>query len=219
MQLPIRYFYCALLFGMIVLLGSCERDLENILDDNDLSAEPLSEDIRYPNDNLYSVEKFNLGQNLFWDPILSGPKSIACATCHHPNFGWADGRALSSGVGGIGLGPERQNGIVVSRNAPTILNTAFNGIDINGNYNPVLAPMFWDNRAHGLEEQALLPMLSNDEMRGNEIAENDILDTIVLRLNAIPSYRNMFEQAFGNQIINEGKNCTSISNFSKKSSS
>src|SRR5687767_10894626 len=48
-----------------------------------------------------------LGELLFWDPILSGPKDVACATCHHPDFAWADGRALSLGTGAVGLGPAR----------------------------------------------------------------------------------------------------------------
>ena len=36
-----------------------------------------------------------LGRLLFFDPVLSGEKDIACATCHQPSFAWADGRALS----------------------------------------------------------------------------------------------------------------------------
>lgn len=48
-----------------------------------------------------------LGQQLFFDPILSGDRNISCATCHHPNFAMADGRTLSIGVGGNGLGPQR----------------------------------------------------------------------------------------------------------------
>ena len=43
----------------------------------------------------------------------------------------------------------------VKRNSQTILNTAFNGIDLDGGYDPAMAPMFWDVRALGLEAQAL----------------------------------------------------------------
>ena len=143
-----------------------------------------------------STAKFELGQALFWDPILSGAKDIACASCHHPDFGYADGRQLSSGVDGIGLGPDRLNGVLVKRNAPTVLNTGFNGIDILGNYDPNTSPMFWDNRASGLEEQALLPVLSKEEMRGAIIAEMDILDTVVQRLTTIEAYHDLFERAF-----------------------
>ena len=37
-----------------------------------------------------------LGQLLFYDPILSGNRSVACATCHHPRFGTSDGVSLSA---------------------------------------------------------------------------------------------------------------------------
>ena len=43
---------------------------------------------------------------------------MACASCHHPDFGYADGRELSSGVNGIGLGPNRVNGVVVKKKLP-----------------------------------------------------------------------------------------------------
>ncbi|MBI3957889.1 MAG: ScyD/ScyE family protein, partial [Chloroflexi bacterium] len=48
-----------------------------------------------------------LGQQLFFDPILSGDRNISCATCHHPAFALADGRVLPIGTGGAGLGPQR----------------------------------------------------------------------------------------------------------------
>ena len=75
-----------------------------------------------------------LGRLLFWDPILSGNKDIACATCHHPDFAYADGRDLPLGTGSVGLGPARRDVSggripVVKRNSPTVLNTAFNGLD------------------------------------------------------------------------------------------
>ena len=49
----------------------------------------------------------HLGRLLFWDPILSGNKDTACATCHHPDFAYADGRDLPRGTGSVGLGPKR----------------------------------------------------------------------------------------------------------------
>jgi cytochrome c peroxidase len=77
------------------------------------------------------TEVAELGRLLFWDPILSGHKDVACATCHHPDFAYADGRDLSRGTRAVGLGPARidvSEGRIppVRRNSPTILNTAFN---------------------------------------------------------------------------------------------
>ena len=48
-----------------------------------LSDLPLK--VLSPADNLSSTDKIALGKALFWDPVLSGGKDVACATCHHPN--------------------------------------------------------------------------------------------------------------------------------------
>ena len=56
-----------------------------------------------------------LGRLLFWDPILSGHRDVACATCHHPDFAYADGRDVSLGALAVGLGParvDRSNGTI-----------------------------------------------------------------------------------------------------------
>jgi len=60
-----------------------------------------------PADNPTIPERVVLGRLLFWDPILSGQQDVACATCHHPDFGYSDGLALSIGANGVGLGPSR----------------------------------------------------------------------------------------------------------------
>lgn len=48
-----------------------------------------------------------LGQDLFFDPLLSGDRNISCATCHHPALAMADARVLPIGAGGTELGPQR----------------------------------------------------------------------------------------------------------------
>ncbi|MCP4168344.1 MAG: ScyD/ScyE family protein [Chloroflexi bacterium] len=48
-----------------------------------------------------------LGQALFFDPILSGDKNISCGTCHHPLLAGGDGRVLPIGNGGAKVGPGR----------------------------------------------------------------------------------------------------------------
>jgi len=178
-----------------------------IIDNNILDDRGLPQIVVAPADNTLTAAKVELGRLLFWDPILSGELDVSCATCHHPDFGYADGRALPIGVGGVGLGPARIDGVnddigLVQRNSPTIVNTAFNGIDDQGNVNPNQAPMFWDNRANGLEEQALLPLHSFEEMRGHAFAEEETLEVIVDRINAIAAYRNQFQQIFsGNNAV------------------
>ena len=205
-----------MLFSSIFLLSSCEEDDITIVEQNHeefISALPQS--VLYPLDNPYSEEKESLGRLLYWDPILSGTKDVACVSCHHPDLGYADGLNFSQGVGGSGLGQNRIGGLKTRRNAPTVINTAFNGIDNDGNYQAEAAPMFWDNRAQSLEEQALLPMLSKEEMRGSTIPEQHIMDTIIRRLNAIPEYVAKFEQAFGSNEINQERILAAITTFER----
>jgi cytochrome c peroxidase len=158
-----------------------------------------------------------LGRLLFWDPILSGDQDVACATCHHPDFAYADGRELSLGAGAVGLGPDRVDASdgaipVVERNSQTILNVAFNGLDDRrrgrrrgarafdgppASVNQRAAPMFWDNRVRSLELQALEPLKALEEMRGTAYPEDEAVATVVARLQAIPAYATRFESAFG----------------------
>ena len=52
-----------------------------------------------PADNPPTAETIALGRRLFYDPILSSDRSVSCASCHSPQFGFADSRPLSEGVG------------------------------------------------------------------------------------------------------------------------
>ena len=110
----------------LLAMGFSDQDTERVA-----AQAIISEYDRAP--NTAAVE---LGRLLFWDPILSGEKDIACGTCHHPDFAYADGRDLSVGTGAVGLGPARvdtSRGRIptVKRNSPTVLNTLFNGLDEN----------------------------------------------------------------------------------------
>lgn len=153
----------------------------------------------------------DLGRLLFWDPILSGEQDVSCATCHHPEYAWADGRDLSLGPNASGLGPDRTQHAeslipVVKRNAPTVLNTVYNGFGVRRGRRgqartPIAlqnaAPMFWDNRVSSLEAQALEPIKAFEEMRGSTYPEERAVDSVVARLRAIPDYVDLFDDAFG----------------------
>lgn len=184
---------------IVVLATACGAPEFDVPLEHSVSALPTS--IPEPADNPGTPEKVALGRLLFWDPILSGERDVACATCHHPDFGYADGRALSVGVGGHGLGPERREGSTphrTPRSSMTLLNVAWNGLGLqNDDLVASEAPMFWDNRERSLEEQALLPVQNLDEMRGPRFAESEILEEVVARLRAIPAYVARFEAAFG----------------------
>jgi cytochrome c peroxidase len=165
----------------------------------DLGALPLT--VPHPPDNPTSEEKVTLGRLLFYDPILSGNMDVACATCHQAEFNYAEFLETSIGVNGAGNGSKRRflspNDIpFVKRNSQSILNTAFNGLTNHTPYQAEAAPMFWDLRAKSLEEQALLPIKTLEEMRGRGYSEAKILDEIIRRIRGIPEYLRLFESAF-----------------------
>ena len=169
------------------------------------------DNIKTPADNPITTAKTNLGKMLFWDPILSGDKDVACVSCHHPDFGYAENLDISIGSNGVGLGSTRHfqtpNTIgFVKRNAHTVLNTAFNGMDGIGNYDPANAPMFWDLRKKTLELQSLEPIKSLEEMRGHHFTDSTALDSVVARLKNIEEYRQLFKLAFGSELSINAEN-------------
>lgn len=164
----------------------------------------LPKEIPFPESNPFSKEKAVLGKLLFFDPILSGNKDVACATCHHPEFGFAESLELSIGVNGHGFGSKRAFRIpndipFVKRNSQTIVNSAFNGISEGKSFDANHAPMFWDLRAESLEKQALEPIKTMEEMRGKNIEKDVILTKVIERLKANSEYNRLFETAFGKQ--------------------
>jgi cytochrome c peroxidase len=122
----------------------------------------------------------SLGKMLFFDPILSADRTLSCAYCHHPEYGLSDGRTHAMGRGGKGVGPSRQDGIVLPVGSPTLWNGA-------------LAPRFmWDGRFATLSEQAEGPLYHPDEMATSR-------RKLELTLNANATYRKLFRQAFDYQ--------------------
>lgn len=196
---------CFLLVGLLLLAWSCGEKREQAKKKQktetvaDLGALPRM--VTDPADNPTTPEKVRLGRLLFFDPILSGNKDVACVTCHQPEFSYAEFLETSIGVNGTGRGSKRffldPNDIpFVKRNSQSILNAAFNGIKNDEPYHPESAVMFWDSRAKSLEEQALFPIRTFEEMRGHGYEEDRVVDEVVRRLQAIPEYRRLFAAAF-----------------------
>src|SRR5437867_6010379 len=120
-----------------------------------------------PLGNPSSPAKVALGRLLFFDPVLSRDRRMACATCHNPADGFADPRGFSIG----------RDGKRLARRTPSVANLAY------------ARSLFADGRAGSLEEQMLEPMLSDLEMAGD-------VDSITTRLRANPEYRELFGRAF-----------------------
>ncbi|MBV0912018.1 cytochrome-c peroxidase [Anianabacter salinae] len=137
-----------------------------------------------------------LGQLLFYDPVLSGNRNISCGTCHHPRFATGDGVSLSLGEGGTGLGPDRTPDPAnmpeqrIPRNATALFNLGAREFTV----------MFHDGRVEAdpskpsglrtpldedmvqgfsgvLSAQTMFPVLSADEMAGH-YSENDVAQAV-----------------------------------------
>ncbi|ETX16365.1 cytochrome C peroxidase [Roseivivax halodurans JCM 10272] len=137
-------------------------------------------------------DEAELGQLLFWDPILSGNRNISCGTCHHPKFATGDGLSLGLGEGGRGLGPERRADPdnppeeLIPRNAPPLFNMGAKAVTAmfadgrievdparpSGLRTPIEEEMVagFDNL---LSAQTMFPVLSQDEMAGH-YSENEV---------------------------------------------
>src|SRR5688500_12123800 len=189
-----------ILYLIAISIVACNQEKEQTaetVDTEDLVVEEVSalpDTFISPGNNPTTPKKIELGRLLFYDPILSGQKDVSCASCHHPEYGYAESQEVSIGVNGIGLGEMRtfkhpNNIPFARRNAHTILNTAFNGIDTEGNYDPAKAPMFWDLRVEGLENQSLEPIKNLEEMRGHTYEAEVTIDSVVNRIRSIPKYK------------------------------
>lgn len=187
---PVRY---AQQLPQIVLI-SCA-----ILFSPRLLAGPVSESINLPAplsaaDFIQTDEaRSRLGQLLFFDPILSGNKNIACSSCHHPEFSSADGVALSLGDGGQGLGPSRtpvtgnnRPEQRIGRNAPALFNlgakqfqSMFHDgrLEVDTQRTSGMRTPLEDDMLQGfdsiLSAQSMFPVLSPDEMAGH-YNENEV---------------------------------------------
>lgn len=141
-----------------------------------------------PSDNPLTSEGIALGRKLFYDPILSGDGTQACATCHAPELAFTDSRQFSIGI----------DGIQGTRNSMPLFNMAWN---YNENF-------FWDGRANSLENQALEPV-------ENPIEMHNTWENATASLQATANYPELFSTAFGTDIITKDLVSKAIAQFER----
>lgn len=94
-------------------------------------------------ENPMTPEKVELGKKLFEDKRFSTTGEVSCATCHAAEKAFTDGPLpVSEGI----------NALTGTRNAPTVINSAY------------FTTLFWDGRSPTLEDQALHPFVNPVEM-------------------------------------------------------
>ena len=135
-----------LIVSLLVIAISCTTDTDVITrEESLLEVAHHFDPIPFPDDNLFTIEKWELGKALFFDVRLSKDNSISCASCHDPAKAFSDDKPVSLGV-------ENRAG---RRNASPLFNLAY-------------APYY--TREGGiptLEMQALIPIQEHDEFDHN----------------------------------------------------
>lgn len=116
-----------------------------------------------------------LGRKLFFDRRLSLNNTISCAMCHIPEQGFTSNELATS----VGI-----EGRSVRRNAPTILNVAYNVL------------LFHDGRENRLSQQIWGPLLAKNEMG------NPSVGFILDKLRGLPDYQGLFQRAFDGETPN-----------------
>jgi cytochrome c peroxidase len=125
-----------------------------------------------PADNPMTPEKVALGNRLFYDTLLSGNGTQACASCHKQERAFTDGRTNALG----------STGSPHPRSAMSLANVAYN------------ASFTWiDAKRTSLEDQAQGPMFNEDPV---ELGLAGREDETAARLAADPQYAAAFAAAF-----------------------
>lgn len=151
---------------ILILFASCSKSSEYIQE-----LPHGFPEIEYPQNNVPNRARIELGKLLFFDPVLSKDTSISCATCHKPEFAFADSVAVSEGV----------NGPIGFRNSYSLMNVAYQ------------KSMFMDGGIPTLELQAIAPIIQE--------SEQDMLISVAAdRLKDNMKYQYLSQKAFGTKL-------------------
>lgn len=135
-------------FFLLLIFVSCAR--EPVITDpadpiNNLQVPSWFPAMPFPSDNEFTDERYELGKQLFFDPILSRDSTISCGTCHKAAFALGDDIATTPGI-------ENRAG---TRNVPSLFNVGY-------------LPYFTrEGGVPTLEMQVLVPLQEHNEMDFN----------------------------------------------------
>lgn len=153
----------------LVIWGCKKDDVINPVEQKYPFALPVGfPAITYPEDNAFTLERWELGKKLFYDNVLSVDYSISCATCHKASLAFSDNVAFTDGV-------EQRPGV---RNVPTLANVA---------YHPYYTR---EGGVPTLEMQVLVPVQEHNEFDFNIVTAGE-------RLQQDSVYVTMSKKAYG----------------------
>jgi len=122
-----------------------------------------------PADNPQSPAKIRLGDRLFHEARFSSDGKVSCSTCHAEDKAFTDHRRVSRG----------HNGLLGTRNAPTVINSAY------------MQTLFWDGREPDLEGQSKQPPVNPVE---GGLPDHEALLEIIRN---DPAYVKAFKEVYG----------------------
>jgi cytochrome c peroxidase len=130
-----------------------------------------------PLDNPMSEAKVKLGEMLFFDVNLSFNQTLSCASCHQPQFAFAQAQQFAVGA----------SGKILRRNTQALVNVAYN------------SNLTWAHSGlNSIEQQILIPMFAEDPIElGITGHEKEILE----RVNT-EQYQTLSAAAFDNKTLN-----------------
>ncbi|MDN3675868.1 cytochrome-c peroxidase [Flavobacterium paronense] len=135
--------------------------------------------------NPLTEEGFQLGRNLFYDPILSRDNTISCQSCHLQQTGFTHvDHQLSHGI----------DGKIGNRNSMALINLAWN------------KDFMWDGGVNNLEMQPINPITNPLEM-------DETIEHVIAKLQASEKYRILFAKAFGDEKITSQRLLKALAQF------
>lgn len=145
-----------------------------------------------PANNPITNQGATLGRVLFYDKNLSVDNTIACASCHKQALAFGDDENVSLGVDGE-----------TGRHSMRLVNARFS----------IENKFFWDERANTLETQTTMPIQDHIEM-GFSGENGDLnFNDLITKLNATSYYPELFNFAFGSNVISETRIQSALSQF------
>ena len=187
-----RCFLIILLTGFLMSCSSSDDTIGYQAIPKDIEIPQLFSDLLLPplipSDNPQTEEGIRLGRELFYEPLLSGDGTQACANCHFSEYSFTEPTRFSTGI----------TGAIGTRNAMPLYNMAWN----------FEANFLWDGRAKSLEEQVSDPI-------ENVIEMNNTWPNALATLQATNNYPELFSQAFGTSTITKELVTKAIAQFER----
>ncbi len=168
------FWYLGSAICLCILMTQCQPDHKIPVNETPLVAAPAQ---------VLNPAQL-LGKKLFFDTLLSNPAGMSCATCHMPKMSFTDPEQLPVSRGAMKT-------VFGHRNSPTVAYAAFTPyFHFDSVEQAYIGGLFWDGRAHTLEEQAQTPLLTQHEM--NNTDKNMVIDRVMKS-----DYRDLFLSVYG----------------------